>query len=196
MSDLGNFFVRDLRVVSLKVAEVQLRKKKRDTRKSRTFRPQKFKVYFHSYYFHKLSIQKGEIVSVRSFRGKTLLAFALPLSRWDNNREIVRMDALTRKNLGTELGNYVEIEKVSPPEATFVEIRPVGIQIRPTERFLSSLRKHFENFPLSAGNTVHVDLGICRKIPLQILNVQPARTCLLGKNTRIKIVAPTFETPE
>lgn len=195
MSGLGNFFLKKKVDLTLQVAEVSPKLLKRPWRQ-KSMKPEKFKVFFHQDHFPLLDINKGELVAVISPSAKRLLAFALPLSRFDTNKKIVRMNEDVRENLNVQLGNYVTIEKILPPEAQYLEIQPVGFKIRPTERFLQSFRHHFKDFPLSRGSIIYVDLGICRRIPIKITNVQPAESCLLGEKTVIKIRPPEMKLAE
>jgi transitional endoplasmic reticulum ATPase len=110
-------------------------------------------------------LETGDIVELYSERagGKKTGALVIPGRREDRGKRIIRMDGLIRGNVGTSLGETINIKQIKKREAKKIIIAPAEERIRLLVRS-EIIRERLQNRPISRGDLL-VITGQIRKIP-------------------------------
>jgi len=98
-----------------------------------------------------LGIEMGDIIGIKG--KKRTAARCLPLHITDDGKKIIRIDGITRNNLGVTLGDNVEIKKIESFPAQSVTIIPLESTPSIDERYLTDA---LENTPIMKGDAVTV----------------------------------------
>jgi len=94
---------------------------------------------------HALNIVAGDIISIKG--KKTTAAVAWPAYHEDQDRKIIRMDGLMRKNAGMAINEFVTIEKVYAKEANSVVLAPVDMHLNVDKDFKNFVQSRLLEFP-------------------------------------------------
>jgi len=88
-----------------------------------------------------LIIVAGDIISIKGKRATAAVAW--PAYQEDQDRNIIRMDGLLRKNAGVAINEYVTVEKVDAKEAKSLVLAPVDMRL--------NVDRDFKNFAKSTA---------------------------------------------
>ncbi len=110
-------------------------------------------------------LETGDIVEISTDRagGRRTGALVIPGRREDKGKRIIRMDGLIRGNVGTSLGETVNIKPISKREAKRITIAPAEERIRLLVKS-EIIRERLQNHPISRGDLL-VITGQIRKVP-------------------------------
>ncbi|BCU70478.1 CDC48 family AAA ATPase [Stygiolobus caldivivus] len=141
-----------------------------------------------------IGVNPGEVVEIEGQR-KTA-AIAWPLAPEDTLNEedkyIIRMDGITRKNAGVAIGDKVIVRKVSPKIATSVRLAPSNFSITVDPGFISYVKKKLKDTPLVEGDTVLIPV-LGQAIPFSVIQVRPQGVVIVSDETSITISEKPFE---
>jgi transitional endoplasmic reticulum ATPase len=114
-----------------------------------------------------LGIEMGDIIGIKG--KKKTAARCLPLHTTDDGKKIIRIDGITRNNLGVTLGDKVEIKKIESFPAESVTIIPLESTPSIDERYLTDA---LENTPIMKGDAVTVRY-FGGKLVFRVLEITP-----------------------
>lgn len=115
-------------------------------------------------------------------------AIAWPLSPDDatGERDIIRMDGITRKNAGVSIGDKVLVRKASVKQAASIKLAPSNFSITVDPGFVAYVKKKLKEFPLVEGDTVLIPV-LGQAIPFTVIQVRPASIVMVVDETSISI---------
>ncbi len=131
--------------------------------------------------FKQLNITPGTPITINGRRETTAIAW--PLTKTDENKNIIRIDGNIRTNAGAKLDEYVTIRKAKTIAATEVRMAPTGKYIlRGAEAYF---KRELNGRPISIGDKIRVE-SLGRVIEYIVINTIPAAdTVLVTKDTAI-----------
>ena len=135
-----------------------------------------------SRYMRMLGCNAGDVVEIE---GKSLAAArALYAYPSDENLDIIRMDAILRKNAGVSIGDKVTVRKASVKRAISVKIAPVGYAVKFDSQFTNYIKSQLENYPLVEGNIVQVPV-FGQPLALMVVSTKPSGVVLMDEKTNV-----------
>ena len=141
---------------------------------------------------HALNIVAGDIISIKG--KKTTAAVAWPAYHEDQDRKIIRMDGLMRKNAGMAINEYVTIEKVDAREAKSVVLAPVDMHLNVDKDFKNFVQSRLLEFPLVEGDSIFVVI-LGSAIPFTVVRSQPHGIVKITKSTNLQVLGePTVKS--
>lgn len=133
----------------------------------------------------RLNVRPGDIVALISAgdpQSKVALRVLPRLPNSDAPERQVGLDSLERTNAQLEVGDSVQVWKVSPPPATNVTLQP----LQPVPRLgAEDLLEYLEGRALVAGNHVRLELYGKRAIDVQVSTCEPAEMVVIGSRTAL-----------
>jgi len=137
---------------------------------------------------NQIGVNPGEVVEIEGQR-KTA-AIAWPLAPEDileeEDKYIIRMDGITRKNAGVSIGDKVIVRKAFPKVATSVKLAPSNFSITVDPGFISYVKKKLKDYPLVEGDTVLIPV-LGQAIPFTVVQVRPQGIVIVSDETSITI---------
>ena len=135
-----------------------------------------------------INVAPGEVVEIEGTR-KTA-AIAWPLSPEDitseGDRNIIRMDGITRKNAGVSIGDKVIVRKAIVKPASYVKLAPSNFTITVDPGFVSYVKKKLKDMPLVEGDTVLIPV-LGQAIPFTVAQVKPVGIVIVTDETALAI---------
>jgi transitional endoplasmic reticulum ATPase len=147
----------------------------------------KIKVKIDISVMKELGINPGEVVEIEG-RKKTA-AIAWP-SYGEDEPDIIRMDAVVRKNAGISIGDRVIIRRASPKNAQTVKIGPAQSNVTFTSiepSFVNYVKKRLEETPVVEGDIVYVPL-LGQPMPFVVIQTRPPGVVIITKDTVLQIL--------
>jgi len=147
----------------------------------------KIKVKIDISVMKELGINPGEVVEIEG-RKKTA-AIAWP-SYGEDEPDIIRMDAVVRKNAGISIGDRVIIRRASPKNAQAVKIGPAQSNVTFTSiepSFVNYVKKRLEETPVVEGDIVYVPL-LGQPMPFVVIQTRPPGVVIITKDTVLQIL--------
>ncbi|RLG88766.1 MAG: AAA family ATPase, partial [Thermoprotei archaeon] len=144
-------------------------------------------VRISKYVMSLLGIEKGDIVEI--IGKKRAVAKAMP-SHIDDNKEIIRMDGVLRRNAGVTIGEYVIVRKARANPALLVKLAPASPDISAESidpSFINYIRKKLNRHPLLEGNIVVVP-ALNEPLHFVVLQTKPAGIVYVTLDTQIQIL--------
>ncbi|MDT7896256.1 MAG: hypothetical protein RQ855_08660, partial [Desulfurococcales archaeon] len=167
--------VRRRKEVYLRVAELKVKDNS------------KIKVKIDISVMKELGINPGDVVEIEG-RKKTA-AIAWP-SYGEDDPDLIRMDAIVRKNAGISIGDRVIVRKASPKSAQMVRIGPAQSNVTFTSiepSFVSYVKKRLEEIPVVEGDIVYVPL-LGQPMPFIVVQTKPSGVVVVTKDTQLYIL--------
>ncbi len=134
---------------------------------------------------HALNIVAGDIISIKG--KKTTAAVAWPAYHEDQDRKIIRMDGLMRKNAGMAINEYVTIEKVDAREAKSVVLAPVDMHLNVDKDFKNFVKSRLLEFPLVEDDSIFVVI-LGSAIPFTVVRSQPHGIVKITNSTNLQVL--------
>jgi len=130
----------------------------------------------------RLGMSEGDVLEINGKR--RTVARCLQMYPSGKGNSIIRIDGLGRNNAGVDIGNMVQVRKVSAPEATSVVLVPLE-EIPPVDG--KYLADKLDGVPLNKGDNLLV-LYFGGNLPFQVANLDPnLDVVLVTKNTTFQI---------
>jgi len=130
-----------------------------------------------------LGLRSGDYVLIKG--NKETVAVAWPALQEDEVLDMIRMDALIRKNAGAKLGEVIKLQKIDPPDATRVVLAP-SQPIRFRGGFETYLKKQILNKPLTRGDVLMV-ASIGSGLKFHVTAVSPSKHVKVNRQTKVEI---------
>lgn len=143
-----------------------------------------------------LKVRPGDIVALISAGNpqcKVALRVLPRLPNSDAPARQVGLDSLERNNAQLEVGDSVQLWKVSPPEAARVTLQP----LHPLPRLgAEDLLEHLEGRALVTGNHVRLELYGKRAIDVRVHACEPADVVVVGRHTTLTMQSSSNAAPD
>jgi transitional endoplasmic reticulum ATPase len=137
-----------------------------------------------------LGVSPGDIISINGKRETAAVVWRAPVQ--DENKEIIRIDGITRKNAEVSIGDKVTVKKVIPKPAEKLNISP-AIKDVPNLQFANGIdnfvKKSLLKRPISSGDTLIIQ-GIAlmgSQLPFIVSSTKPKGIVQVTADTIIKI---------
>ncbi|MBD3192808.1 MAG: CDC48 family AAA ATPase [Candidatus Heimdallarchaeota archaeon] len=142
----------------------------------------------------KLDLTAGDIIQIQG--KKKTAAKVWPGYPEDEGKGIIRIDGTIRMNTGVRLDEFVEIEKISPPQGAKVTVAPTQtIRGELDGRFLLQI---LNGRPVTVGDQIRIQILGGNQIVFKIARVSPRTldTVVVSKQTKIDLRSTPMEAVE
>lgn len=143
-----------------------------------------------------LEVRPGDIVALISAGNPQAKVALRVLPRLPNSDAPVRqvgLDSLERSNAQLEVGDSVQLWKVSPPEAARVSLQP----LHPLPRLSAEdWLEYLEGRALVTGNHVRLELYGKRAIDVRVAACEPADVVIVGRHTTLTMPSSSNASPQ
>ncbi|MGA1822193.1 MAG: CDC48 family AAA ATPase [Thermoplasmatota archaeon] len=143
-----------------------------------------------------LGVSPGDIISIKGNKETAAVVWRAPIQ--DENKDIIRIDGLTRKNADISIGDKVALAKVNPKPATKIIISP-AIKDIPNIQFANGIdnfvKKTLLKRPVHKGDTIIIQ-GIAlmgSQLPFVVASTKPQGIVQINVDTEIKITKEKVE---
>jgi transitional endoplasmic reticulum ATPase len=127
--------------------------------------------------------QTGQIVELLA--NKKTHVKIWPGSAEDYGSGIIRIDGLTRHNIGAGIGEKVSVKLVNASEAEQIVLSPVEkISVEGLQEYMSSL---YEGHVFTTGDTIIVNTHLGGKTQLIVTSTTPAKPVIVTAKTKFKL---------
>ena len=135
----------------------------------------------------KLGIKAGEVVELIGKRSTPVTAW--PGESQENDRDIIRIDGQTRKNVGVGLNDFLTVRKIHSKAAKSVFLIPLGPNtISADSEFREFVKNRLKGFPINEGDEISVGV-LGNSIDFVIQRIVPRTISRIAKSTKVNIVA-------
>jgi transitional endoplasmic reticulum ATPase len=139
-----------------------------------------------------LSIVAGDIIAINGKR-KTA-AVAWPAYQEDQNKNVIRIDGLLRKNAGVAINEYVIITKADVNDAKSVTLAPVDMRLNVDKDFKNFVKSRLLEFPLVEGDSIFVVI-LGSAIPFTVVRSRPHGIVKISQATSLNVLGePSVST--
>ncbi|MBU7018288.1 MAG: CDC48 family AAA ATPase [Theionarchaea archaeon] len=131
-----------------------------------------------------LDLETGDVVELTGTRN-------VPALIWrgrsdDEGLDIVRMDAVLRRNAGVSLGDRVKLKKIEPQEARIIHLAPAEQEIRIRGDISSYFRERLLNKPITKNNMVLFEV-FNNVFPFVVTKTDPGGVVMITHRTQIEV---------
>ena len=146
-----------------------------------------------------LKVTPGDIVDIMGSRSSCAVVW--PTDEDEKERNIVRIDGQTRKNVGASLNDFVKIRKSASKIAKSVSLIPVNGAISMDKEFTDFIQDRLKGLPIAHGDEISVmilgnsiDFKITKTIPKGVVKMDRTTTLSISKETSVdRKVRVTYE---
>ncbi|MEM3268424.1 MAG: AAA family ATPase, partial [Metallosphaera sp.] len=139
-----------------------------------------------------IDVSPGDVVEIEGTRKTAAIAWPLSPDDATSERDIIRMDGITRKNAGVSIGDKVIVRKASVKQAASIKLAPSNFSITVDPGFVAYVKKKLKEFPLVEGDTVLIPV-LGQAIPFTVIQVRPASIVMVVDETSISIADKPIE---
>jgi transitional endoplasmic reticulum ATPase len=137
----------------------------------------------------RLGIKPGEVVELIGKRITPVTVW--PCENQENDRDIIRIDGQTRKNVGVGLNDFLTVRKIRSKAAKSVFLIPLGPNTISTDsEFREFVKNRLRGFPINEGDEISVGV-LGNSIDFVIQRIIPRTISRIAKSTKVNIVAVT-----
>jgi transitional endoplasmic reticulum ATPase len=131
-----------------------------------------------------LDLETGDVVEFTGTR-------AVPALVWrgrpdDEGLDIVRMDAVLRRNAGVSLGDRIKVKKIEPQEARIILLAPAEQEIRIRGDISTYFRERLLNKPVIKNNMVLFEV-FNNVFPFVVTKTDPGGVVMVTHRTQIEV---------
>lgn len=126
---------------------------------------------------------------------KSTVAIAWPALPEDDEKDIVRMDGIVRRNAGVSIGDRVIIRlvEVKPALSVKLALADSSSQISGGESTLKMIKRRLLNYAVVKGDLVPFQL-LGSLISLQVISTRPTGPVLIDESTRLVLMNKPAQT--
>jgi len=132
-----------------------------------------------------LEIVAGDIISIKGKR--MTAAVAWPAYQEDQDRNVIRIDGLLRKNAGVAINEYVLVAKADDKEAASVVLAPVDMRLNVDNDFKNFVKSRLLEFPLVEGDSIFVVI-LGSAIPFTVVRSKPNGIVKITQSTNLQVL--------
>ncbi|RLF03199.1 MAG: AAA family ATPase [Thermoprotei archaeon] len=162
-----------LKEITLRVAELGQREVGR------------WKVRIDPEVMEQMGLSAGDIVEIIGKRRTAAKAWHGYTS--DYGTRVIRMDSITRRNAGANIGDKVVVRRASVREAVSVKIAPAQMTISIDDNFISWIKRKLLDNPLCEGDFIQIPV-LGQAILFQVLSVKPNQIVVVKESTKLIVL--------
>ncbi|MCW4038666.1 MAG: CDC48 family AAA ATPase [Candidatus Bathyarchaeota archaeon] len=132
-----------------------------------------------------LNIVAGDVVSIKGKRETAAVAW--PAYQEDQDRNIIRIDGLLRKNAGASINEYVIIAKADIKDASAVTLAPVDMRLNVDKDFKNFVQSRLLEFPLVENDSIFVVI-LGSAIPFTVVRSRPHGIVKITQSTNLQVL--------
>ena len=134
----------------------------------------------------KLNVSAGDVIEIIGKRSTAAIAW--PAYSEDQDRNIIRIDGLTRKNAGVAINEYVIVRPAKVRDATLIVLAPVDMRLNVDEDFTNFVKNRLmERTFVEGDSTLVMMLG--HAIPFTVTKARPRGIVRMAYNTTLQILS-------
>jgi transitional endoplasmic reticulum ATPase len=138
-----------------------------------------------------LNVMAGDIIEITGKR--TTAAVAWPAYQDDQNKGVIRIDGLIRKNAGVAINEFVILAPAAVKEAQTVQLAPVDMRLNVDTDFVNFVKSRLLETPLVEGDSVFVVI-LGSAIPFTVVRSRPHGIIKVTQQTNLQVMSePTTE---
>jgi transitional endoplasmic reticulum ATPase len=146
-----------------------------------------------------LKVVPGDIIEVIGSRSSCAVVW--PIDEDEKERNIIRIDGQTRKNIGASLNDFVKIKKAISNIAKSISLIPVNGSVSIDKEFTDFIQDRLKGLPIVHGDEIAVmilgnaiDFKITKTIPKGVVTIDRTTMLSISKETSVdKKVRVTYE---
>jgi transitional endoplasmic reticulum ATPase len=150
----------------------------------------KFRARLNKSTMKSIGVHHGDIVELIGRHSAPAIAW--PVDEDDQAVDIVRIDGLTRKNVGVSLNEYVSIKKVESKDAKAVVLISNDNKLTTDEEFSQFVRNRLKGIPVVAGEDISVMI-LGNPVDFRVAKVNPKGIVRIVSKTELTISAEQIE---
>ncbi|GGP20998.1 ATPase AAA [Thermocladium modestius] len=136
-------------------------------------------------------IEPGMVVEIR---GKKVTAakvwYGLPE---DEEKGIIRMNSIMRKNADVSVGDTVKVRRVDPKPAQLVKLAPVSMALSIDQNFEQYIKQKLKDYVLMEGDLIQVTV-LGQPLTFQAVQVKPSNAAtIIDDETQLKLLEKPVE---
>jgi transitional endoplasmic reticulum ATPase len=138
-----------------------------------------------------LNVMAGDIIEIKGKR--TTAAVGWPAYQDDQNKGVLRIDGLIRKNAGVAINEFVTLAPAAVKEAQTVQLAPVDMRLNVDTDFVNFVKSRLLETPLVEGDSVFVVI-LGSAIPFTVVRSRPHGIIKVTQQTNLQVMSePTTE---
>ncbi len=141
----------------------------------------------------KLGISAGDVVEISGKR--TTTAIAWPAYSEDQDRSLIRIDGLTRKNAGVALNEYITVRPADVKNASSIVLAPVDMRLNVDQDFTKFVKNRLVERAFVEGDTTLV-MMLGQAIPFTVTKTRPHGVVRMTYETNLQILSEPIPIPE
>jgi transitional endoplasmic reticulum ATPase len=133
-----------------------------------------------------LGIMVGDVIEIIS--KKSTAAVAWPAYQGDQNKKLIRIDGLLRKNAGVALNDYVTVKKAEVKDAQSITLAPVDMRLNVDSDFVNFVKSRLIETPVVGGDSVFVVI-LGSAIPFIVVKTRPHGVVKVSNLTNVQVLS-------
>ena len=146
-----------------------------------------------------LKVTPGDIIEIVGSRSSCAVVW--PIDEDEKERNIIRVDGQTRKNIGASLNDFVKIGKATSKIAKTVSLIPVNGSVSIDKEFSDFIQDRLKGMPIAHGDEISVmilgnsiDFKITKTVPKGVVKMDRTTALSISKETAVdRKVRVTYE---
>ncbi len=146
-----------------------------------------------------LKVTPGDIIEIMGSRSSCAVVW--PIDEDEKERNIVRVDGQTRKNVGASLNDFVKIRRATSKIAKTVSLIPVNGSVSIDKEFTDFIQDRLKGMPIAHGDEISVmilgnsiDFKITKTVPKGVVKMDRTTMLSISKETAVdRKVRVTYE---
>lgn len=140
-----------------------------------------------------LGVEAGDVVELSGTRSVPALVWRARFE--DEGLDIVRMDAMLRRNAGVSLGDKIKAKKVEPHAARVIHLAPAEQEVRIRGDISSYFRERLLGKPITKNNIVVFEL-FNNVFPFVVTKTDPGGVVMVSNATQIQVTEKSVRISE
>ena len=146
-----------------------------------------------------LKVTPGDIIEIMGSRSSCAVVW--PTDEDEKERNIIRVDGQTRKNIGASLNDFIKIRKAISKIAKTVSLIPVNGSVSIDKEFSDFIQDRLKGMPIAHGDEISVmilgnsiDFKITKTVPKGVVKMDRTTVLSISKETSVdRKVRVTYE---
>jgi transitional endoplasmic reticulum ATPase len=131
-----------------------------------------------------LGIKDGDVIEIVGKQSTAAIAWSLDEDEQD--KEIIRLDWVTRKNAGLALNDYAIVRKAQTKVARSVKLTPIDAKLVVDEAFSEFVKNRLKGMPLVEGQNVSIMI-LGNSVAFKVIETNPKGFVLLDDASVVEI---------
>ncbi len=133
-----------------------------------------------------LGISAGDIVEIKGKRATAAVAW--PAYPEDQDKAIIRIDGLIRRNAGAALNEYVAVRKTDVKTGQSVTLAPLDMRLNVDDDFMNFVKSRLTEMPIVEGDTLFLTI-LGSAIPLTVVRTRPHGIVKIVDTTSLQVMS-------